>query len=189
MQTVSASINTRPWPTIKTQCFRWGRLALSDWAVSSQDRIWDTHWLLLKDTSLTTKIVELWGTSSNPAFGMWSVCFNTQTTAKLSLWVCGCCSVPHVAEPATRIKFHGLLFSLQLATIHILLLYKAAPLAPKKRELCLLFINFSHICKHTHRVRGWLLSTKQHFRECCYFSLNKFLWMRLKKGKFPPEIY
>lgn len=74
-----------------------------------------------------------------------------ETTAKL--WVCGCCSPPHVAVPATRIGFHGLLFSLQLATIHILLLYKAAPLAPKKRELCLLFINFSHICKHRHRVR------------------------------------
>lgn len=50
----------------------------------------------------------------------------------------------------------------------------------------LLFINFSHICKHAERERGWPLSAK-HFRECCYSPLSKFPWMRLKRGNFPHE--
>lgn len=50
--------------------------------------------------------------------------------------------------------------------------------------LCLLFINFSHIYKHTHRIRGWFLNIKQHSRECCYFSWSKFLWMRLNPAIF-----
>lgn len=158
---------------------------------SRQYRIWAADWLRLRDRSWSTKMVELWGTTSNPASGMWSLRFNTHwnNSKKLTLGLRPSrCSLARVALPATRIKFHGLLFSLQLATIHILLLYKAAPLAQKKRVLCLLFINFSHIYKHTQRVRRWLLNTKQHCRVCCYFSLSKFLWMRLKKAIFHQKV-
>lgn len=43
-----------------------------------RSRVWDTDWWHSKDPSLTVEMAELRGTSSNPAFGMWRVCFNAR---------------------------------------------------------------------------------------------------------------
>lgn len=154
--------------------------------MSRQPRLWDADWLHWRDTPLFSTRCS-WkapGGSQHLGCGAFAL-VRMKRTAKGSPWAAAqprlsstCCS------PVTRITLCGLLFSLQLATVHILLLHQAAPLAQNKRAPGLLLLNVSHIPKCTHRVRGWLSNSNQHPRELCLFSLSGFLSVRQKKAIF-----